>query len=94
MTTTTETNKPDTLEVQDLDQFVALLTGWHSSKVQILQHMADIPVGSEMVTEAGTTTVMDGLFLDGFKAGIGLALMEMGNLPFAAEAEADATTPG
>lgn len=90
--TTPNHNPVDTVEVDNIDHFVAILTDWHSGKVKTLQHMAEIPPGSEMETEGGITVVMHGEFLDGFKAGIGLALMELGTLPFAAEPEAVAPT--
>lgn len=83
-------NPGDTVEVDNIDHFVTILTGWHTKKVAILEHMANVPEGTVMTTEGGTDVVMKGMFRDGFKAGIALALMELGTLPFAAEVEADA----
>ena len=87
--TTPNHNPGDTVEVDNLDHFVAILTGWHTSKVKMLQHMTTLPEGTEMESESGTKLVLSGDVLAGFQAGIGLALMELGTLPFAAEPEAD-----
>lgn len=83
--------KPETIEVQDLDQFVTILTSWHSQKVAVLQHMQTLPEGSEMVVDGATAppVVMAGDILAGFKVGIELALIELGTLPFAYEQEPD-----
>jgi len=43
--------------------------------------MLTIPVGTEM-TIGKNTFLFEGLFLDGFKAGIEAALIELGALPF------------
>lgn len=76
---------PETVEVEDLDQFVHHLTGWHTNKVKVLQHMLEIPAGSEMQTNGGISVVLQGQFLEGFRAGISLSLMELGILPFVTE---------
>ena len=93
MNQTPET-KTDLIGVTDLDTFVALLAGWHGKKVETLKHMIDIPEGTEMTTISADGTqigvVLTGDMLAGFKAGLELALIEMGELPFLAEMEADA----
>lgn len=86
-------NEGDTVEVDDIHHFVAITTSWHAKKVAVLQHMLQVPAGTEMTTEGGTEVVLEGAFLDGFKAGLGLALMELGILPFAAEVEDDPAQP-
>jgi hypothetical protein len=78
---------PQTLEIADLDTFVKLLMRWHRNKVKVLNHMANIPEGSEMTTIDGKTAVLGGEFRAGFQAGITLSLMELGELPFAFETE-------
>lgn len=83
----TPINEGDTVGIDDLDHFVKILTDWHSNKVKLLQHMVNIPDGSKMQTEGGTEITLTGQFLDGFKAGLGIALGELGSLPFAAETE-------
>lgn len=85
-------NPGDTVEVDNLDHFVTILTDWHTNKVKILQHMVSLPEGTEMESDGGIKLVLSGDVLAGFQAGIGLALMELGTLPFAAEPEEDALT--
>ena len=79
------------IEINDLNQFVQVLVSWHSQKVATLKHMLEIPDGTEMIVgEGGLTTTLTGDFLAGFKAGIELSLMELGELPFVYETEPDA----
>lgn len=87
--TTPNHNPGDTVEVDDLDHFVTLLIGWHTNKVKVLQHMATLPEGTEMESEDGIKLMLSGDVLAGFQAGIGLALMELGTLPFAVEPETE-----
>ncbi len=74
-------NTDEIIEVADRDQLVRKLTAWHRSQVAVLEHMLIIPVGTEM-TIGKNTFLFEGLFLDGFKAGIEAALIELGELPF------------
>lgn len=76
-----------TIEIQDLNQFVQMLTAWHSKKVKVLEHMLQIPEGIEMVVDGKDTVILKGEILAGFKAGLNLALMELGSLPFVYESE-------
>jgi len=86
MTGAVEAQAPETVEIADLDQLVKLLTGWHSQKVAVLEHMIDLPEGTEMsVGDSPESIVMTGDMLAGFKAGLGLALIELGTLPFLCE---------
>ena len=85
--TNTVHHTSDTLEVYDLDHFIHILSRWHSSKVELLQHMQQIPPGSEVEILGGTTLILQGDALEGFKAGISLSLMELGKLPFSTQIE-------
>lgn len=76
----------DTLVIEDMNQFVQLLVAWHSEKVKVLEHMLQVPDGSVMETN-GIKATLTGDLLAGFKAGIELALMELGTLPFAYETD-------
>ena len=84
-------NPGDTVEVDNIDHFVTILTGWHTNKVKLLQHMIDLPDGTEMESDGGVKLMLSGDVLAGFQAGIALALMELGTLPFAAEVEVNAS---
>ena len=76
----------DTLVIEDMHQFVQLLVAWHSEKVKVLEHMLQVPDGSVMETN-GIKATLTGDLLAGFKAGIELALMGLGTLPFAYETD-------
>ena len=86
--------EPETIAIDDLDQFVKILVHWHQGKVGTLQHMLEIPDGTVMELSADSTTsvTLTGDMLDGFKAGLGLALMELGELPFLYEQEPEQDT--
>lgn len=77
----------DTLEITNLDHFVALLVDWHNNRVQRLEHMLEVPEGTEMQVDDGESRLLEGDLLAGFKAGITVALSEMGVLPFSYETE-------
>lgn len=74
---------PDHVEVENVNQFVDILSAWHANRVAVLEHMLSIPTGTEMELSDGTKKILEGDFLDGFRAGIGLSLMQLGTLPFA-----------
>ena len=82
------TTKPETIEVNDLDKFVKLLANWHSSKVKVLEHMLLIPDGTVMELD-GTDHNLTGDMLIGFRAGLSVALAELGSLPFMYETEVE-----
>ena len=76
------TQSQETIDVGSLDDFVHMLVSWHSHKHAILTHMLDMPDGTSMQVGEGEPVAMTGDMLAGFKAGIQLALMELGTLPF------------
>ena len=81
----------ETIPVESLDQFVMILTAWHSEKCQVVQHLLTIPEGSEFEVgnddEEKTKIVLTGDALAAFKLGVEMAMMQMGELPFVAEME-------
>lgn len=90
MTTSTAT-KPatpgDTLEVTDLDTCIRLLTHWHSEKIAMLEHLMEIPPGTEVECNGLGTRTLSGETHDGFLIGLSVALIELGNLPFVAQVD-------
>lgn len=88
----TEAQKPELIPIQNIDHFIHLIVGWHNNRVALLKHMMALPAGTEMQVDENKTVVMDGERLEGFKAGLGLALMELGDLPFVVETVEPATT--
>lgn len=81
-----------TVQIDDLDMFVRILASWHEQKVKTLKHMLEIPDGTEMTIgeDDSQKVILTGDVLAGFKAGIDLSLMELGELPFLYEAEDNA----
>lgn len=89
---------PETVAIENLDQFVKILVAWHASKIKTIKHLLEIPEGSAF--EVGEDTlVLTSDVLAGFKFGLEMALMQLGELPFVAETESapaqdPALTPG
>ena len=77
----------ETVAVENLDQFVMVLTAWHDNKCQVLKHLLEIPEGSEVQVSDDEPRIMTGDLLAGFRLGIEMALSELGTLPFVAEME-------
>ena len=86
---TQENTLPEAHSVSDLDTFFTLLNAWHTSKVAMLNHMKDVPEGTEVSVggDDGPPTILSGEMLAGFQLGIDLSLMELGILPFYPEPE-------
>lgn len=85
---------PETIEndvaltkVDDLDQFVRLLSGWHSQRVAELEALLSIPEGIEVAIDDGEHILLEGATRLAFIAGVTVALMKLGELPFVAETE-------
>lgn len=85
--------EPETIVIETLDQFVRALTAWHTNKTNMIKHMVNIPEGTEVTFEDGTTLILSGDALKGFQLGLRFALSEVGELPFAAEIEFTDSAP-
>ena len=77
----------ETIEVNDLDKFVQLLSGWHTNRIARVKHLLDVPETAEVAIGEDAPVAMTGDFRKGFQLGISLALSELGELPFVAELE-------
>lgn len=78
---------PQTLIVEDIDQFIQLLSGWHETKVKTLEHFLSMPEGIEVTFNNEAPQILSGDLHKGFLMGLSLALMELGTLPFGVEVE-------
>ena len=79
--------KSKPIEVNDLSQFVYILTRWHEGKVKELAHLLTIPDEGHVsvsIIEDGKENeyLMQGEMLKGFRAGLQVALTALGTLPF------------
>lgn len=78
--------KPETIQVQDLDHFINLLVRWHDTKCRLLKHMETIPEDAVVEIDGEDHTFTPEM-RQGFKLGITIALAELGTLPFSFEVE-------
>ena len=76
-----------TLEVVNLNQFVTLLSKWHENRVAQLEHLLEIPEGTEASLNDEVSVELKGDVRTGFLIGITLGLAQLGTLPFAVEME-------
>ena len=90
MTDQTKQSTPETLYVENIDHFIALLFAWHESKVKTLEHMMSVPEGTEVSINDEAPVALSGDVYKGFQIGLSLALLEFGQLPFMAEPDPDA----
>lgn len=77
----------DLVALNSIDLFAAHLVAWHTRKVAMLEHMLNIPDGTEFtVNIAGDEKIvtLTGDALVAFRGGLAIALTEMGTLPFQA----------
>lgn len=80
----------DMIDISTIDQFAEYVTRWHQNKVSVLRHMQLIPPGTEMevsLGDKGHTIKLEGELMAAFQAGLELALIEIGNLPFGVSTE-------
>lgn len=82
---------PDTIDITDLDQFVAIITAWHQNRVAQLEHLLEIPEGTEASLNDDETIKLEGDIRTGFLIGITVGLTQLGKLPFVAEMAPEAT---
>lgn len=75
----------ETLYVENMDHFIALLFAWHENKIKTLEHMLAIPEGTEVSLNDELTLKLEGAAYTGYQMGLSLALIEVGTLPFMAE---------
>lgn len=84
---------PQTLIVENIDQFIQLLSGWHEGKVKTLEHMLGMPEGIEVTFNDEAPQILSGDLHKGFLMGLSLALMELGTLPFGVEIDDSPAAP-
>lgn len=70
------------IEVHSIKEFFEYLSSWHNSQVKQLEHLLDIPEGTEIHLDDGAEITLEGEALDAFQAGVSVALMQLGTLPF------------
>ena len=75
---------PDVVPIQSVDQFMQILVAWHGERIKTVKKLLEVPKGTAF--EIGEDSfVLNDKELAGFKFGIELVLMQIGELPFVAE---------
>lgn len=85
--TKTPQAEAESMEVDDLNDFVKILFGWHQERVKVLQHLLTIPDTGVEIELEGQEKPLIGEYRSGFIFGLNVALGELGRLPFVAEME-------
>ncbi len=75
----------DSIPVENLNDFVRLLAGWHANAVAKVNHLQEVPLDSVFQVENDAEIVMTAPVLAGFKLGVELTMAQLGTLPFAVE---------
>ena len=72
-------------EITTIDQLSQLLAAWYDRQIAILNHLRDVPAGTQVQVgdeEASEIHVLEGDVLTGYLLGLNLALSNIGSLPF------------
>lgn len=76
-----QVEQPELAPVTSLDAMVGLLAAWNNKQVTLLNHMKEIPEGSEV--QVGEKTIkLEGEALEAYKLGLSIGLELLGKLPF------------
>lgn len=93
----TQATLPDTVEINDVNQFAAAVAHWHAGVSSRLRHLLTVPSGTAFEVD-GKELVLEGDVLKGFLFGTEMSIMQVGQLPFVMETSAeeptDAVNPG
>jgi hypothetical protein len=81
----TETTAEAVIPVDDMGQLINVLTAWHNHQIKTIQHLHDVPEGTEVSIGDEDKFKLEGDALKGFKVGIQLCLNYLGTLPIVAE---------
>lgn len=62
------------MEITNVDDFANIVDEWHDTVIARLEHLLEVPRGTEVEVEDCDPKVLDGDYLDGFRLGVSLAL--------------------
>jgi len=85
----------ETIEINSINQFAALITMWHSNKLAQLQQTMQVPDDVEICQpgENGEDVPMTAEQREGFKAGLIVAKALFAELPFTGIPDEEAQAP-
>ena len=72
-------------EITTISQLSQLVATWYDNQIAILNHLRDVPVGTQVQSgdeDASEIYVLEGDVLIGYHLGLNLALSNIGSLPF------------
>lgn len=73
--------QPELVPVTSVDAMVGLLAAWNHKQLKLLNHMKEIPEGSEVEVE-DSTIKLEGDTLKAYKLGLSVGQELLGKLPF------------
>ena len=84
--------QPEATTITTIDQFAELVSQWYDNRQKAVKYLLTVPDGVEFERASGPDQppekmLMTGDLMKGFKFGVELALMQLGDLPFVAELE-------
>lgn len=85
---TTTAPSGDTVEINDINTFARAVAHWYNQRVALIKHLLTIPEGTAFEID-DQSIVIEGITRAGFLFGVELAIIQLGNLPFTAEVEAN-----
>ena len=95
--TPTPTNPTDDMvPVENVNQFAAYVAHWFGNRQAQLRHLLTVPEGTTFTIGEGAeeqALELSGTSLAAFKFGVEMAIMQLGQLPFAVEHDVDPGTP-
>ena len=72
-------------EITAISQISQLLAAWYERQIEILNHLKNVPAGTQVQVgdeESSETHVLEGDVLTGYILGLNLALSNISSLPF------------
>lgn len=76
-----QVEQPELVPVTSVDAMVGLLAAWNHKQLKLLNHMKEVPEGSDV--EIGEETVkLEGDVLKAYKLGLSIGEELLGKLPF------------
>lgn len=82
-----EQPRTETISVENLHDFVRILTAWHGEQCAAVQQMLAVPEGATFQVGEEPEIVLTPASLAAFKLGVEMTMMKLGTLPFVAEIE-------
>lgn len=80
-------NENESVVIDSLDMFAAVVAKWHQSCIRELQYTLKVPEGTELCIDEENPIALEGELLKGYLLGIQTAIVCIGKLPFFEDVE-------